>query len=219
MRCIINMVSFSLILVFSLIFTISFALTTFNITNNCPYTVWAAAIPVGGGKRLDQGQTWTITANTGTSPGRIWARTGCNVTGPDSLSCLTGDCDGLFQCQWYGQAPYTLAEYSLTQLDELLDYFDISLVDGFNVPLEFLPISDQCTNGPICSADISAHCPPEIQVPGGCINPLESGSCGPTTYSQFFKGLCPNASSYLCDYATSKFTCFSGVNYRIVFCP
>ncbi|GAB2209970.1 hypothetical protein Droror1_Dr00027199 [Drosera rotundifolia] len=168
MGCIINMLIFSLILLFTLIFTISFALTTFNIKNNCPYTVWAAAIPVGGGQRLDQGQTWTITGNTGTSGGRIWARTGCNVTGPDSLSCLTGDCDGLFQCQ---------------------------------------------------CADTSAHCPPEIQVPGGCINPCESGSCGPTTYSQFFKGLCPNASSYRSDDATSTFTCFSGVKYRVVFCP
>nr|P83959.1 RecName: Full=Thaumatin-like protein [Phaseolus vulgaris] len=28
----------------------------FEIVNNCPYTVWAAASP-GGGRRLDRGQT------------------------------------------------------------------------------------------------------------------------------------------------------------------
>nr|AAB24023.1 AP24=osmotin homolog {N-terminal} [tomato, Peptide Partial, 27 aa] [Solanum lycopersicum] len=26
---------------------------TFEVRNNCPYTVWAASTPIGGGRRLD----------------------------------------------------------------------------------------------------------------------------------------------------------------------
>ena len=33
-----------------------------EIQNQCPYTVWAAAVP-GGGRRLEGGQSWTINAN------------------------------------------------------------------------------------------------------------------------------------------------------------
>ncbi|GAB2240791.1 hypothetical protein Droror1_Dr00021309 [Drosera rotundifolia] len=200
---------------------------TFTVTNYCPYTVWAAAIP-GGGQQLNQGQTWTITAPPGTTGARIWARTGCTVTGPNGLSCQTGDCGGLLQCQGYGQAPNTLAEYALNQFSNL-DFFDISLVDGFNVPMEFVPVSGGCTNGPICGANINAQCPGVLQAPGGCNNPCtvfktdeyccNSGSCGPTSYSEFFKGLCPDAYSYPKDDATSTYTCPTGANYKVVFCP
>ncbi|GMH22713.1 hypothetical protein Nepgr_024556 [Nepenthes gracilis] len=44
------------------LFSLSIDAATFVITNNCPYTVWAAAAP-GGGQQLNQGQTWTINVN------------------------------------------------------------------------------------------------------------------------------------------------------------
>ncbi|GAB4834365.1 hypothetical protein Ancab_039978 [Ancistrocladus abbreviatus] len=102
---------------------------TFDITNNCPYTVWAAAVP-GGGQQLNQGQTWTINVNAGTKGARIWARTGCSVDG-GSAHCQTGDCGGLLQCMAYGTPPNTLAKFALNQYNNL-DFFGISLVDGFN---------------------------------------------------------------------------------------
>ena len=49
---------------------------TFNIRNNCPYTVWAAAAP-GGGRQLDHGQVWDLNVSSGTGSARIWARTNC----------------------------------------------------------------------------------------------------------------------------------------------
>nr|BCF79772.1 thaumatin-like protein [Drosera adelae] len=212
---------------FSILFSVSTNAATFTITNNCPYTIWAAAVP-GGGKQLNSGGTWTITAPGGTTGARIWGRTGCTVTGPNGLRCNTGDCGGLFQCQGYGQPPNTLAEYALNQFDNL-DFFDISLVDGFNVPMQFVPVSGGCTSGPICSANIIAQCPSVLQTQGGCNNPCTvfktpeycctSGSCGPTQYSEFFKGLCPNAYSYPKDDATSTYTCKTGANYKVVFCP
>ncbi|KAI3501579.1 hypothetical protein L1887_29462 [Cichorium endivia] len=199
----------------------------FDILNNCPYTVWAGAVP-GGGQQLDPGQTWSLNVAAGTTGGRIWPRTNCNFDGSGQGSCQTGDCNGLLQCQNYGTPPNTLAEYALNQFGNL-DFFDISLVDGFNVPIEFSPTSGGCTRGISCTADINGQCPNELRAPGGCNNPCtvfktdeyccNSGSCGPTDFSRFFKDRCPDAYSYPKDDQTSTFTCPAGTNYRVVFCP
>jgi hypothetical protein len=63
---------FPCFLLFAHFFTLSNA-ATFEIRNQCPYTVWAAAVP-GGGRRLGRGQSWTITARAGTTQARIWGR-------------------------------------------------------------------------------------------------------------------------------------------------
>ncbi|RRT41938.1 hypothetical protein GW17_00005756 [Ensete ventricosum] len=216
--------SFLLLLLLPLVFVVSHA-ATIDIVNQCSYTVWAAAVP-GGGTQLDPSQTWSINVNPGTTGGRVWARTGCSFNG-NSGSCQTGDCGGLLECQGYGTPPNTLAEFALNQFQNL-DFFDISLVDGFNVPMDFSPTSGDC-RGIRCSADINGQCPAELTAPGGCNNPCTvfktdeycctSGSCGPTNYSMFFKNNCPDAYSYPKDDATSTFTCPGGTNYRVVFCP
>ncbi|KNA04280.1 hypothetical protein SOVF_201090 [Spinacia oleracea] len=217
---------FSLLLVFtSLIATLTHA-ATFTVTNRCSYTIWAGAVP-GGGKQLNSGDTWVVTANPGQTGGRIWPRTGCTQTGPDGLRCITGDCGGKIQCTSYGQPPNTLAEYGLRQFNNL-DFYDISLVDGFNVPMSFLPVSG-CGRGPSCTVDLIGQCPNQLKAAGGCNNPCtvfktdnyccNSGSCGPTDFSRYFKGKCPDAYSYPKDDASSTFTCPSGTNYRVTFCP
>ncbi|KAK8608246.1 hypothetical protein V6N13_023673 [Hibiscus sabdariffa] len=174
----------------ALCFTVANA-ATFNIRNNCPYTVWAAAVP-GGGRQLGRGGTWNL------------------------------------NCQAYGAPPNTLAEFALNQYNNL-DFFDISLVDGFNVPMEFSPTSGSCSRGIRCVADIIGQCPNELKAPGGCNNPCtvyktdqyccNSGSCSATDFSRFFKKRCPDAYSYPKDDQTSTFTCPGGTNYRVVFCP
>ncbi|KAF3451223.1 hypothetical protein FNV43_RR07316 [Rhamnella rubrinervis] len=131
---------------------------TFDVRNNCGFTVWAAAIP-GGGLQLDPGQTWSFNVNASTARGRIWARTGCNFNEAGRGTCETGDCDGVIQCTAYGQPPNTLADYALNQYNNL-DFFGISLVDGFNVPMEFSATSNDCTRGsdaPLISTHFS--CP------------------------------------------------------------
>ena len=93
-------------------------------------------------------------------------------------------------------------------------------MDGFNVPMDFLP------------AGGGSGCPAALQAPGGCDNPCTvfktdeycctgsaANSCGPTDYSRFFKGLCPDAYSYPKDDDTSTYTCPGGTNYNVVFCP
>ncbi|XP_059638813.1 thaumatin-like protein [Cornus florida] len=218
--------SISAFLLKGFFFTVTYG-ATFQIQNNCLYTVWAAASP-GGGMRLNQGDTWTINVPPGTTGARIWARTDCSFNAAGVGMCQTGDCNGLLECQAYGAAPNTLAEYALNQVNNV-DFFDISLVDGFNVPMEFGPTTSGCTRGIKCRADISGQCPEELKAPGGCNNPCTvfktdqycctSGKCGPTSYSKFFKDRCPDAYSYPQDDQTSTFTCPGGTNYKVVFCP
>ncbi|KAL3609935.1 hypothetical protein D5086_000955 [Populus alba] len=164
---------------------------TFDITNKCPYTVWAAAVP-GGGRQLNNGETWTISAAPGTTQARIWARTNCQFDGAGRGSCQTGDCNGLLACQGYGSPPNTLAEYAIGQFANQ-DFIDISNIDGFNVPMEFSSASAGCTRVIKCTADIVGQCPNELKVPGGCNGPCpvfktdeyccNSGTCGPTPFS------------------------------------
>ncbi|XP_034701755.1 thaumatin-like protein 1 [Vitis riparia] len=214
-------------LLLTLLFTSTHA-ATFDILNKCTYTVWAAASP-GGGRRLDSGQSWTITVKPGTTNARIWGRTSCTFDANGRGKCKTGDCNGLLNCQGYGSPPNTLAEFALNQPNNL-DYIDISLVDGFNIPMGFSPTTSAC-RGIQCSANINGQCPSELKAPDGCNNPCTvfktnnycctngPGSCGPTTYSKFFKDRCPDAYSYPQDDKTSLFTCPSGVNYKVTFCP
>ena len=73
--------------------------TILNITNRCSYTVWPAALPMGGGMRLDSGKTWTLQVPSDTRGGSVWARTGCSFDGKGRGSCQTGDCEGLLACK------------------------------------------------------------------------------------------------------------------------
>lgn len=108
------------------------------------------------------------------------------------------------------------------------DFIDISLVDGFNVAMDFSPTGG-CARGIKCAADINGQCPAELKVAGGCNNPCTTykdpkycctnGPCGPTDLSKFFKDRCKDAYSYPQDDATSLFTCPGGTNYKVVFCP
>ncbi|KAI3835474.1 hypothetical protein MKX03_034564, partial [Papaver bracteatum] len=138
----------------------------------------------------------------GTTQARIRGRTKCNFDGNGRGSCQTGDCNGRLRCTGFGKPPNTLAEYALNQFNNL-DFFDISLVDGFNVPMSFTPTSG--CRGIKCTADINGQCPKQLKAPGGCNNPCtvfrtdkycyNSGSCGPTALSKYFKKRCPNAYS------------------------
>ncbi|KAL3727618.1 hypothetical protein ACJRO7_032371 [Eucalyptus globulus] len=193
----------SSVLLLSLFLTCANA-ATFNIRNNCPYTVWAAV-------------SWSLNVSPGTKRARIWARTNCQFDGAGK-----GNANPLASPQ------NTLAEYALNQFGGK-DFFDISLVDGFNVSTDFSSTSNGCTRGIKCTADINGQCPTQLKAPGGCNNPCtvfktdqyccNSGSCGPTNFSKFFKDRCPDAYSYPKDDQTSTFTCPGGTNYRVVFCP
>ncbi|KAH7513983.1 thaumatin-like protein isoform X1 [Ziziphus jujuba] len=190
-----------------------------DIINRCPFVVWAAAYP-GGGMRLSPGESWPLRVD-GDKPGRIWARTNCVFNESGHGKCETGDCGGVLHCQNGGKSPATLAEYRLGEANKSGPaFYDISLVDGFNVPMEFSPTSPQCTRSLTCAANINDDCPTEWKVPGGCINPCVQGGCGrPANYTRFFKDRCPDAYSFGLDDRSSTFTCPGGTDYKVVFCP
>jgi hypothetical protein len=223
-------VSKNLFVIFFLFITLCFNLAhaaRFDIKNNCPFTIWAGAVP-GGGRQINRGQTWSLIVNASTEGARIWPRTGCNFDSTGRGRCQTGDCNGFLRCQNFGAPPSTTAEYALNQYNNM-DFYDISLVEGFNVPMEFSPTSNGCSRGIRCTSDINGQCPNELRTPGGCNNPCTvfktdqycctSGNCGPTTFSRFFKDHCRDAFSYPNDDQTSTFMCPGGTNYEVVFCP
>ncbi|CAI9769695.1 unnamed protein product [Fraxinus pennsylvanica] len=215
----------------------------FTLQNKCPHTIWPATLSgagkpllVNGGFQLGPAQAATINAPAGWS-GRFWARTGCTFDQSGKGSCATGDCGGILQCNGAGGIPpVSLAEFTLNSPQ---DFYDVSLVDGFNLPISIFPSggTGNCRSV-ICKADLIRVCPPELVVVGGngervacksaclafrqpqycCTGAINSPTtCKPTNYSQIFKRACPTAYSYPFDDRTGTFTC-TGANYVITYC-
>ncbi|XP_012082607.1 thaumatin-like protein 1 [Jatropha curcas] len=222
--------------------------TTFTITNNCPYTIWPATLTGSGNQLSSTGFELPSKASLNLIPtppwsGRFWVRTGCTADSTGKFSCATGDCaSGQVQCNGAGgNPPASLAEFYIAP-DSGKDFYDISLVDGFNLPISITPqggtgsVECQSTG---CSANVNTVCPQELAVNGeggviGCKSACvalgqpqycctsEYGTpekCPPTSYSLIFKNQCPQAYSYPYDDKTSTFTCSGGANYLITFCP
>lgn len=209
----------------------------FNITNKCNYTVWAAAVP-GGGAKLNPGESWNMNITNGTNNARIWGRTNCTFDNSGVGKCQTGDCNSTLECKTYGNPPNTVLEFALNMYNDL-DFYDVSLVQGFNIPIKLTPSSTLCSMVN-CTGNIVDECPKALKVAGGCNNPCTtfgtteyccdsnsaksvatnaSATCAPTTYSKFFKERCPYVYSYPKDDATSTYTCMGGTTYDVEFCP
>lgn len=214
---------------------------TFTFVNKCSYTVWPGILgqPIldTTGFELVNGNSRSVQAPVGWS-GRFWGRTGCNFDGSGHGSCETADCgSGQIECNGAGATPpATLAEFTLGSGLTLQDFYDVSLVDGYNLQMivEVSGGSGDCgTTG--CVDDLNQRCPNELRVAGGggCRSACEAfgtpeycckgefgspQSCQPTAYSQVFKTACPRSYSYAYDDATSTFTC-TAADYIITFCP
>ncbi|KAK3232261.1 hypothetical protein Dsin_004142 [Dipteronia sinensis] len=151
--------------------------STFTITNNCPYTIWPGTLAGSGtpqlpttGFELLSGASVRIASVPGWS-GRIWARTGCKFDQSGIGSCQTGDCGGRLQCDGNGATPpASLFEITLGAGNEK-DFYDVSIVDGYNLPIVVQPRgvygSAGACNATGCTSDINMGCPKELQVVGG----------------------------------------------------
>lgn len=190
---------------------------------------------------MDSGQGIAIPSVPGWS-GRIWARTGCIFDETGTGSCETGDCGGRLECDGLGATPpASLFEITLG-VGEDKDFYDVSIVDGYNLPLVAAPRGVQIgCNATGCLADINMGCPKELQVIGSdedgevvaCRSACDAfrideyccsgeyanpSTCRPSFYSGIFKRACPRAYSYAFDDGTSTFTC-KALEYAIIFCP
>jgi len=159
--------------------------------------------------------------------GRLWAET-CPAGG----ACVPG--------------PYTLSEFTLgaTGVGADVDYYDLSLVDGYNVAMAIRPVSGTFTPGsgkyncgtPLCSCDdILTSCPAELRVISStgmvglcksacaatgqaqycCLGSFNTpATCPATPLSNFFKTRCPDAYSYAYDDQVSTYTCGNAASGR-----
>ena len=224
----------------------------FVFINKCAEPVWVGAfgnpVPAGGGFRLEAGQTSTITVPGGKWTGRFWGRTGCRFDAAGVGACETGSCGPRLQCPAAtGEPPATLAEFTLSGGGVEPDFYDLSLVDGYNLPMAVAPLEGTFTRrggtndcgAPTCAGDLNPTCPPELRFSNAsakvvaCLSACErfrteeyccsgahatAATCPPFAYSRVFKAACPNAYSYAYDDATSTYTC-QGEDYAIWFCP
>ncbi|KAL5173135.1 Thaumatin-like protein 1 [Glycine soja] len=220
---------------------------TFSIVNKCSYPVWPGILSGAGtaqlattGFALQPGQSNAVAVPTAWS-GRLWGRTLCSTDSAGKFSCVTGDCgSSAVECGGGGAVPpATLAEFTLNGAGGL-DFYDVSVVDGYNLPMLVEARGGGNCTATGCAADLNGGCPAELKVKTvasgegvACKSACEafgdpryccSGryatpeTCKASSYSQLFKSACPRAYSYAYDDATSTFTCASA-DYRITFCP
>jgi Thaumatin family len=198
----------------------------FTFVNHTGQTIWVgtqgSVLLNNGGWKLDVGQVDTIPVPNSWSSGRFWGRTECTFDSSGAGSCATGDCGGHLQCNGAGGVPpASLAEFTLSGGGGN-DFYDISYVDGFNVPVIITTSNTPSSSDPYrcgdpgCPTDINAICPSQLQKKdaGGKVVAC-TNSPG---YAQLFKKACPTAYSYPYDDATSTFTCHN-CNYQITFGP
>ncbi|MGE3674070.1 MAG: thaumatin family protein [Polyangiaceae bacterium] len=148
--------------------------------NQCSQTIWVGALnaapeyelPESGGFELSAGSDHTIVLPEHWG-GRFWGRTGCQFDGSGNGHCDSGDCGNRLACSGAGgQTPATLAEFTFAG-HAGLDFYDISLVDGYNLPLTIRPVAGTFNprgegdpydcGSPGCNSDLNQTCPPELQ--------------------------------------------------------
>jgi Thaumatin family len=136
--------------------------------NQMSQTIWVAAAPnastplAATGWVLPAGHSVTITTPNNLNT-RFWGRTGCVFNSAGVGHCQTGDCGGLFQCKGWGTIPATLAEVNFDAWDNL-DFYDVSMVDGSNLPM-YINITK--SSGGTKDKISSDGC-----VPAGCTKPV-----------------------------------------------
>ncbi|KAK2973860.1 hypothetical protein RJ640_011837 [Escallonia rubra] len=122
------------------------------------------------GFKRQKGESRTITAPP-TWSGWLWGRTLCAVKSTTrNFTCVTGYCGSdKVECSGGGPAPpTTLLEFTSGRPNEI-DYFDVSVVDGYNLPMLAVPQGDrgaQCSSAS-CVMDLNGFCPAELQVSDG----------------------------------------------------
>jgi len=182
---------------------------------------------------------------------RVWGRRDCNFSIPGPGSCLDGGCNGGLECDpttGTGVPPATLAEFTLSSDPNGNDFYDVSVVDGFNLPMS-ITASIECPVAS-CPVDLIADCPAELAGPFnstgsavGCKSACDANLDGdqadspnccsgsfdtPATcpasgveFYCFFKDNCPDSSVYAFDNITALWTCpsLNLADYTVTFCP
>ncbi|KAI7870448.1 thaumatin [Spinellus fusiger] len=156
-----------------------------QLTNDAPTQSNAIQLSSGDSTDISVASTWG---------GRIWARKECTST---------TDCNA--------SAPASLAEFLMSGANGS-DYYDVSLVDGFNIPMSISP-NGKSGSGYNCGIpDCSSlpTCPPSSQIKdaNGNVIACESSckDCATSAYVSAVKLACPQVYAYSSDDKTSMFS-------------
>ncbi|KAI9115973.1 hypothetical protein K1719_012903 [Acacia pycnantha] len=216
------------------------------LVNNCVENVWPGIqgsagqeTPKYGGFHLGIGEEVVFEVPEKWS-GRIWGRQDCSFDSDGKGLCATGDCFGKLQCDGKGgEPPATVVEMTLGSSSSPLHFYDVSLVDGFNLPVSMKPVGGGIGCGVAsCEVDLNICCPSALEVKkngkivgckSACLamqsakycctgNFADPKTCKPTLYAHLFKAICPKAYSYAYDDSSSLNRC-RAPRYVITFCP
>ncbi|KAF6745866.1 thaumatin-like protein [Ephemerocybe angulata] len=226
-----------------------------TVYNACPFTIWPAMYTnnhIGGGVPSQptgwEAPAWSVKTfgvPENWMSARIWGRRNCDFSRPGPNNCLTGGCNGGLECDresGTGVPPATLAEFNF---DGSNDWYDVSLVDGANLPMRITntagcPVAE-------CPVDLGPNCPPELKGPfdasgfpvgcksyckvtgdpaACCTGSHSTAETCPNTgvkYYSYFKTACPNSYVHAYDEPSGRalYTCPTGrrADYTITFCP
>ncbi|KAF8748096.1 thaumatin-like protein [Rhizoctonia solani] len=228
----------------------------FTVRNACSFTIWPAIFTdLNVGTAVPSIETgWEAPPNTSRSfevpdnwtAGRIWV---VFITRRHRMQLImNGNRVEVIATFRDWRSPATLAEWTLSG-DGNRDFYDVSLVDGYNLPMAITTNSD-C---PIadCPADLASNCPAALTAknsagasvgcktacfanldgnqansPNCCSGQFSTPETCPPSGIQFydhFKQGCPNSYAYAYDESsnTALWTCDSTrkVDYTLTFCP
>lgn len=116
--------------------------------------------------------------------------------GPGGIACETGDCGGVLGCPVgvAGDAPATLAELTLQRGKANFDFYDVSMVDGFNVPVQITPSASARKNPKSGASGVTLWCG-------------RPGCADASTCAKQANASCPSFASCLCDWSIDESTC------------
>lgn len=185
-----------------------------QLTNDNPTSGKSVDLAAGSSTSISVASNWG---------GRLWARE---------------DCSGSTDC--HANAPASLAEFLMNGAAGK-DYYDVSFVDGFNLPISIAPNSGTADGyecgAPACSA--LPTCAEELQEKDsngnviGCKSACAAfgtaeycctgafagrGACVSNKFAAAVKSSCPNVYTYAHDDSTSMYACQS-TGYTVTFCP
>ncbi|OSD08743.1 Osmotin thaumatin-like protein [Trametes coccinea BRFM310] len=243
------MVNFRVLI--QLTFTAVAVARTLTVVNSCSYMIWPAIFNNAGSSTPNQPAGWqqdpqeTISFSVPDDwAGQLWGRRDCDFSATNGTnSCLDGGCDGGLECTSTATPPATIAEFELNISQQ--DFYDVSLVGGFNIPLSVTNNKGCATAS--CPVDLNPDCPAELAGPfdasgnpvgcksacaAGLGDPVNSPNCCTGTHStpatcpasgveyySYFKGNCPTAYAFAYDTPTTTLPCTSQPDYTVTFCP
>ncbi|PWA36117.1 Apple-like protein [Artemisia annua] len=126
--------------------------------------------------------------------------------------------------------PVTILELDVSTTDD--DFYNVSLMKGFNLPMTIEPIPGDSCLIMGCVNNLNERCPPELQLEGGggcksacqlygspeycCLKSIET-NCSVTKYGRLFESACPNTVTY----ETNDLGIYScrDADYTVRFCP